>query len=141
MLSDLALRSKGHWGYSKEFLARCRDELTVTPDDLRDTRYWCYVAVKGETIVGYYALRPDTQKSLELDALFVEPIHIGQGIGKVLIEHALGKAADLGRTRVTIQGDPNATAFYLSVGALQIGERESASIPGRLLPLFEIRTP
>ena len=29
-ISDLALRSKGHWGYSAEFLEACRDELTVS---------------------------------------------------------------------------------------------------------------
>ena len=38
-----------------------------------------------------------------------------------------------------IQGDPNAEGFYLRCGAVRIGERESASIPRRMLPLFEIR--
>ena len=37
-----------------------------------------------------------------------------------------------------IQGDPNAKNFYLKVGAKLIGERESASIPGRYLPVFII---
>ncbi|WP_245700178.1 hypothetical protein [Geodermatophilus siccatus] len=31
-LSRLALRSKGHWGYDEEFLAACRVELTLQPE-------------------------------------------------------------------------------------------------------------
>ncbi|MEE8545291.1 MAG: hypothetical protein V3T29_05715 [Alphaproteobacteria bacterium] len=30
-LTDLALRSKAHWGYDAAFMAACRAELTVTP--------------------------------------------------------------------------------------------------------------
>ena len=29
-LTQLALRSKASWGYSEEFMAACRDELTLT---------------------------------------------------------------------------------------------------------------
>jgi hypothetical protein len=35
-----------------------------------------------------------------------------------------------------IQGDPNAAEFYQRCGARKIGERPSASIPGRVLPLY-----
>ena len=37
-----------------------------------------------------------------------------------------------------IQGDPNAKNFYLKVGGKLTGERESASIPDRYLPVFTI---
>ena len=37
-----------------------------------------------------------------------------------------------------IQGDPNAADFYRAAGAVQVGERASASVPGRVLPLFEL---
>lgn len=30
-LSDLALRSKGYWGYNADFLRDCREEFTVQP--------------------------------------------------------------------------------------------------------------
>ena len=30
-LSELALRSKAHWGYDADFLRDCREELTVQP--------------------------------------------------------------------------------------------------------------
>lgn len=37
-----------------------------------------------------------------------------------------------------IQSDPNAKSFYLKVGGQLIGERKSASILGRYLPVFKI---
>ena len=36
-LSALALRSKAHWGYSKEFLKSCENELTYDPVQLDDS--------------------------------------------------------------------------------------------------------
>jgi hypothetical protein len=45
----------------------------------------------------------------------------------------------LGVSTIVIQGDPNAEDFYLSCGAKASGYRESASIPGRQLPVFTIK--
>jgi len=39
---------------------------------------------------------------------------------------------------MSIQGDPNAESFYFAAGAIKKGNRESASIPWRYLPLFII---
>jgi hypothetical protein len=38
LLSDLALRSKGHWGYDQAFLDACRSELTLAPQDVEVQR-------------------------------------------------------------------------------------------------------
>ncbi len=92
-------------------------------------------------IVGFYALELLGSKEAELEALFVEPAMIGQGIGQKLIDHAKELAAGLGIRRVIIQGDPNAESFYLAAGGLADGERESCSIPGRFLPIFRIDLP
>ena len=34
LLSDLALRSKRHWGYDDDFMNRCRPQLMVDPDQI-----------------------------------------------------------------------------------------------------------
>jgi predicted N-acetyltransferase YhbS len=73
-----------------------------------------------------------------LAALFVEPRYIGQGVGRSLIEHAKIDARKDRARSLLVQGDPNATNFYRAAGGVQIGERESASIPGRYLPEFRI---
>jgi predicted N-acetyltransferase YhbS len=138
LLSALALRSKAHWGYSRDFLEACRDELSVDESRIGSEDYRCFVAVKNGSIAGFYTAKNISQGAWELDALFVEPACIGAGIGRSLIQHALSMLSECGAERLVIQGDPNAMDFYRAAGARQVGSRESGSIPGRFLPLFEI---
>jgi GNAT superfamily N-acetyltransferase len=136
--SDLALLSKAHWGYSQDFLDSCRSELTVSPAQISSDCYQYLAAVEGDVIIGFYALERLSDNDYELEALFVAPEHIGTGIGRALIAHAKRMLFQRGAARLIIQGDPNATQFYVAAGGRQVGTRESASIPGRHLPLFEI---
>lgn len=138
LLSRLALRSKAHWGYSEDFLDACRSELTVDASRLGTDDYQCFAALDGDSIVGFYTLESMSVGSCELEALFVEPEHIGGGVGRLLIQHAVRRLSERGVERLIIQGDPHATEFYVAAGARQVGKRESGSIPGRELPLFEI---
>lgn len=138
LLSDLALLSKAHWGYSQDFLDSCRSELTVDPAQIGSDSYQCFAAVQAGVIIGFYALKRLSEDDYELEALFVAPEHIGTGIGRALITHAKHTLSQRGAARLIIQGDPNATLFYVAAGGRKIGARESGSIPGRHLPLFEI---
>lgn len=138
LLSDLAYRSKGYWGYSAEFMEACCAELSVSEHDITNSQRSYMLAESDGKILGYYALERLSAADCELEALFVEPKHIGKGIGRQLIEHAKSHAREMGAESILIQGDPNAAHFYLAVGGVQIGERESDSIPGRYLPEFRI---
>ena len=136
-LSELALRSKAHWGYSEDFMRACTEELSYTPEEVAAGCF--HVLEDAGEVRGFYALIKISPTALELEAMFVEPGHIGRGYGRALMEHALGEArATEHIERLVIQADPNAISFYESAGARLIGERESDSIPGRTLPLFEI---
>ncbi len=137
-LSAIAFRSKQHWGYSPEFMQACRDELTYTKRDLEARETTFVVADSAGNIAGFYALVVGDADCAELDAMFVDPGFIGRGIGMALMQHALKTARSLNVKKIVIQSDPNAAEFYQSIGAKPCGERESASIPGRMLPLLEI---
>ena len=139
LLSKLAVRSKGYWGYSDEFLDACRAELTVDPENMKSDDLSYQVATDGFLVLGFYAIEKQSDDVYELEALFVDPEHIGKGVGHALMQHAIQSAIARGAQRLVIQGDPNATAFYTSHGANPTGFRESESIPGRQLPLFEIK--
>jgi len=138
ILTELALRSKAHWGYSSEFIEACRAELAVTPERLTSTDFHYQVAERDSELLGFYAIGPCAVSSYELEALFVEPVHIGRGVGQALIDHAKHKVKQLGGMKLSIQGDPNAEKFYLAAGGKLVGQKASGSIPGRKLPLFEI---
>lgn len=137
-LSRLAFRSKASWGYDIEFMKRCRAELSYSAEQIEAPRFRFQVCeIEGE-LAAFYALEVKGEADAELEALFVRSDYIGQGIGKMLIEHVKSEARILGIRTVTIQGDPNADEFYRSIGSKPAGYRESASIPGRYLPVFRL---
>ena len=137
-LGALALRSKAHWGYSREFLEACRKELSYSAEQVERSGWSFVVAEDAGVVVGFYAVRRLSATESELEALFVEPAHIGQGIGRALMDHAKVAAANVGARSLVIQGDPHAESFYRAAGGFLIGQRESNSIPGRYLPIFAI---
>lgn len=137
-LSSLAVRAKAYWGYSVEFMDACTEELSVLPAFIESNDYHYVVAEIDEVIVGFYALEGLCGDEIELGALFVDPAHIGTGVGKVLIEQAKHHALCLGAKKLNIQGDPNATKFYQAARGILTGRKESESIPGRYLPMFQI---
>ena len=136
-LSDLAFRSKAHWGYSEEFMEACRDELSLSEHDLRE--HATHVLVADEVVLGFYALERISDEAVELLHLFVDPSRIRRGFGRALMAHARATARAAGYRTLVIQSDPHATRFYESLGARSVGSRASASIPGRMLPLLELR--
>ncbi len=135
-LSELALRSKAHWGYSPEFLQACRAELSYGEDQLLSERVRFFVLEGAGQVVGFHALKRQSGTEFELEALFVEPAFIGKGFGRLLVEHAKSVTSAMGGTKLVVQGDPHAERFYLAAGGVLTGSTESGSIPGRLLPTF-----
>src|SRR3954451_22200833 len=86
VLSDLAYRSKGYWGYDEAFLEACRDELRLSPHDVRNYR----VAVAEDEqrrVVGFYALTGISDDDAELTFFFVDPDEMGTGVGRSLFAH------------------------------------------------------
>ncbi|MCP5482580.1 MAG: GNAT family N-acetyltransferase [Spirochaetales bacterium] len=130
------MRAKASHGYERSFLDACREELTYSSEHLE--RWAVIVAEFDGAIAGFYALGPGEGRAVELEALFVAPGFFGRGLGRLLIGHAIEEARRQGALQITIQSDPHAAPFYLAVGAQRVGTRESASIPGRYLPLLEI---
>ncbi|MEU1569313.1 GNAT family N-acetyltransferase [Streptomyces mirabilis] len=131
MLTDLALRSKAHWGYDAEFLEACREELTVAANEV--TRRRAMVADRDGHILGFTTLEGEPPTSV-LGMMFIDPWAIGQGIGRLLFEHTIAAGRDLGFTQLTIDADPNAEPFYRAMGAVRVGNVPSGSIAGRVLP-------
>lgn len=136
LLSDLALRSKGHWGYDAAFLEACRTDLTLTPGDIAASATFICEGERG--ILGFSRVVLLDERTAELDALFVDPAAMGVGVGRMLWERSLRAARELGARDLVLQSDPHAEGFYLSRGARRIGEAASAVMPGRKLPLMHV---
>ena len=136
LLSDLALRSKAHWGYDAAFLAACRDDLIL---DVAMARA-AVVAEADGAVAGFHLLVPErgAQAVGRLEMLFVEPVAMGRGIGRLLVRDALSRAAARGWRVLRLDADPHAETFYVRLGARRVGEVPSTAVPGRVLPLLEL---
>lgn len=136
VLSDIAMKSKAHWGYDDVFMERCRDELTITR--ARIARERIRVAEVDGVAAGFSSMNALPGKA-SVEDLFVLPAFIGSGIGHLLINDLLHHALRHGIRLLHVESDPNATAFYARQGFTHCGEVASHSIPERKLPLMEIR--
>jgi GNAT superfamily N-acetyltransferase len=66
---------------------------------------------------------------IDLHWLFIEPSVIGQGYGRCLWDHAVGRARQLGYERMVIQSDAYAEGFYLHMGAHRISFQVTSDDP------------
>ncbi len=135
-LSKLAFRSKAYWGYSDQFMQACLGELIIDIPYIENHPVFA-IEVEGR-VIGFYALEQVSASEAELGYMFIEPASIGKGYGRKLMDHARQQARKSGYTKIIVQADPNAEQFYRAAGGILVGTRESASIPGRQLPLFQI---
>jgi ribosomal protein S18 acetylase RimI-like enzyme len=135
-LSELALRSKAVWGYDPDFVERCRDELTVTREQILG--YPTLVAERAGRPLGLGAVRPLPGDGGEWDVsfCFVDPAAIGEGIGRLLWDGLVRAARAAGARRLVYPSDPNAVGFYRRMGAVTVGTTASTVDPSRRLPLM-----
>lgn len=112
----------------------CAAELTVRPAHLPHA----FVLERGGAVLGFCAWAAIDAARAELEFMFVEPRSIGGGHGRALMDYVRADVAKHGHRLLEILGDPNADHFYRAAGARHVGERESSSIPGRKLPLYEL---
>jgi GNAT superfamily N-acetyltransferase len=133
-LSEIRVRSKGHWGYSRETLEAWRPAMAVTINYLRGAIVRSILV--DDRLVGFYALKKEEGI---LDHLWLVPEAIGKGVGRFAFAHAASVARDLGLSTLLIISDADAAGFYLKMGAQKVGEHYSP-LQNRMLPklLFHI---
>ena len=135
LLSDLAFKSKSHWGYDEAFMRLCKAELTITPEMILNDI--AFVINSNEEITGFYMMK--LSHDPELTYLFIHPAHIGNGYGAMLLQHAKEQAALAGINSFKVQSDPFAESFYKKYGGEVINKSESQSIKGRYLPVLRFQ--
>ncbi len=131
-ISDLAFRSKAHWGYDAAFMDNCRAELTLTPAQIEADRV--LVAEEGDRLLAVGCLSATEGQKGEIYSCFVEPAEIGRGLGRSLLEALMAEARQQGLSEIHVDSDPHARAFYEALGFVYVGDVPSGSIAGRFLP-------
>lgn len=131
--SELCLRSKAFWGYDDAFMSACRDELTLTGEDLASDPV---IALQDEKGLAGVAQISTGEDGTYLEKLFVDTDRMGAGLGRILFDWAVGAARNLGATEMIIEADPGAAPFYERMGCVRAGDAPSGSVAGRVLPRF-----
>jgi N-acetylglutamate synthase-like GNAT family acetyltransferase len=98
-----------------------------------------YVCEHEGRIVGFYSLlaRPD---DAELDFMFVENGAFGSGIGRLLFQHMLEEARQLGYAIVKIISHPPAEGFYQRMGAMTVAVKPPSGRVTWSRPAMLVRT-
>jgi N-acetylglutamate synthase-like GNAT family acetyltransferase len=109
----------------------CRGELSFEPRDLELTPI--AVAEHDGKLIGVAQLKVVDDEA-DLLKLFVEPSAFRSGMGNALLAWATDVAKKLGATRLSIEADPDAAPFYRKMGAYDVRQAPSGSVPGRMLP-------
>jgi predicted N-acetyltransferase YhbS len=86
-------------------------------------------------VVGFSVLFARSGDACELDGLFVEPERMRGGVGRRLIEDAMRTAREQGATRILVDANPQAVAFYEAVGFTKVGEIQTPFGPAPRMAL------
>ena len=122
-LEALQRRSSEVWETYREQLAANPDAIEL-PQEFIDNG-WVRVAVAdGVTPVGFSVVIPADNDARELDGLFVEPDRMLSGVGRALVEDAVGRASREGARCLGVTAGP-AQVFYERVGFELVGAAQT----------------
>lgn len=93
-----------------------------------------FVAELRGWVAGFAAVLPREDGATELDGLFVEPEQFGNGVGRALVEHAVGWAREKGSLFLHVIGAAPAEGFYHRCGFETLG-----AAPTRFGPALAMR--
>jgi GNAT superfamily N-acetyltransferase len=135
-LTQITFAAKRHWGYPEKWLELWKSSMTITAEYIDTHETW--MAIMNTAPAAYYSF-DEIEGTRWLDNLWVLPEYIGQGLGRLLFEHALERCKGQGIRSLLIEADPNAQSFYEKMGARKVHEHHT-ELDGtpRILPVMEI---
>jgi GNAT superfamily N-acetyltransferase len=132
-LKEIAIASKGYWGYEADRVREWAGAGDFSPERLRELIV--FVAESNGRAIGWSSLIPHGEVGW-LEDLWVEPDFIGKGVGRALFRHTARHARQLGASRLEWEAEPHATRFYERMGAEYV--RESRSEWGRTIAVMGV---
>jgi N-acetylglutamate synthase-like GNAT family acetyltransferase len=120
-LEDLQRRASLALPDYREQLLAHSDAIALPIEQL--TLGQVFIAERDGSTLGFAALVM-SETAAELDGLFVEPDHWGEGVGRTLADHAVHQARRKGLT-LSVIASPTALGFYEKCGFSVEGEADT----------------
>lgn len=148
-LTEISFAAKRVWNYPGEYFNIWKNELTITPEYIRDNAVF-KASIPGESnsTAGYVSIIRNLsryeregffmEEGLWMEHLFVDPRYMHRDIGLRLVRRACEYGASENSEAIFIFVDPFARGFYEKAGA-EFVRMSSSSIPGREIPVFVFR--
>ncbi|WP_283591232.1 GNAT family N-acetyltransferase [Clostridium butanoliproducens] len=131
ILTDIAIKSEGYWGYDSDYMDKFKSIYNVSEEFIKNNP--TVLIEEDNSVIGFYGLIcKDNETSLEY--FFIEPKYIGKGYGKLLWNYLVNHCKNLGIEAFEIVTSPQAKEFYVKMGAIPCGEVESLLKKGRIIP-------
>ena len=136
VLTQIALSAKRHWGYPERWMEIWKPQLTFSPEYFEENESW---AAEADHHAIAFSTLQEKAGNAWIENLWVDPLFIGRGIGKMLFLHAVRLSRERGYKTLQLEADPNARGFYEKMGMRKIAERQS-EVEGqpRSLPIMEL---
>jgi len=120
-LSDLAIRSKRHWGYSKEAMELWNENLTLTEDYLNS--HTVIKAMLEEDPVGFFSLE-EIKPTTRIAHFWIDTPYLRKGYGSFLFRYMMKFLYDRNVEKATLVIDPNSQKFFEKKGAKVVNKIE-----------------
>jgi GNAT superfamily N-acetyltransferase len=134
-INALLMASKASWGYDKIFMEAYMRNYSVTLDYLNARKL--QTVYLGLDLMAFFSFFIHEDQTLELERMYLDPKHIGQGYGRKIWQACCDYAKMLDKKEFIVWSDPNAQDFYRKMGCVQIGVRASPLMPDRSPPVFK----
>lgn len=120
-LSNLANRSKRHWGYSKESMELWKQSLTITEDFLE--KHTVIKAMLEDEIVGFFALE-EIQPTTQIAQYWVDTPFMRKGYGSEMFNYLKSFLKSKEVEKVNLLLDPNGLNFFKKRGGVVLDKVE-----------------
>lgn len=133
-LSAVAIRSKRHWGYSKEAMELWNQNLTITEDFIQT--HTVIKATLEDEIVGFFALE-EIKPTTRIAQYWIDTPYMRKGYGSVMYDYLKNYLKSKNVEKVTLVMDPNGLAFFEKKGAKILNKIEH-KVKNKFLYIVEI---
>lgn len=136
-LSGVAVRSKRHWGYSKEAMELWNQNLTIT-EDFINTHTVIKATLEDDT-VGFFALE-EIQPVTRITHYWIDTPFMRKGYGTGMYNYMVDFLRQNKVEKATIVLDPNGFSFFEKKGA-KVLEQIEHKVKNKFLYIVEIPIP